>query len=72
MYIKGYTYKTNSFKQLGNSDLLDSQGNHILIHMATTFDAIMNSVFTRTTKKVLSTFISFTDTKGLATVTDIY
>ena len=40
--------------------------------MATTFDAIMNSVFTRTTKKVLSTFISFTDTKALVTVTDIY
>ena len=40
--------------------------------MAITFDAIMNSVFTRTTKKVLSKFISFTDTKGLATVTNIY
>ena len=40
--------------------------------MATTFEAIMNPVFTRTTKKVLSTFISFTDTKGLATVIDIY
>ena len=40
--------------------------------MATTFDAIMNSVFTRMTKKVLSKFISFTDTKGLATVTNIY
>ena len=39
--------------------------------MATTFDAVMNSVFTRTTKKVLGKFISFTDTKGLATVTNI-
>ena len=40
--------------------------------MVTTFDAIMNLVFTRTTKKFLSKFISFTDIKGLATVTNIY
>ena len=40
--------------------------------MATTFDAIMNLVFTRTTKKVLNKFISFTDTKDVARVTNIY
>ena len=40
--------------------------------MATTFDAIMNLVFTKTTKKVLSKFISSTYIKGLATVTNIY
>ena len=40
--------------------------------MATTFDAIINLVYTRMTKKVLSKFISFTDIKNLATVTNIY
>ena len=40
--------------------------------MAITFDAIMNLVYTRPTKKVLGKFISFTDTKSLATVTNIY
>ena len=37
--------------------------------MATTFDAIMYSVFTRTAKKVFSKLISFND---IATVTNIY
>ena len=36
------------------------------------FDFIMHSVFTRTTKNVLSKLISFTDTKGLATIKNVY
>ena len=42
---------------------------HYTMATASTFDAIMHSVFTRRTKKILDKLISFTVTKILAAVT---